>query len=1225
MNSFLKKYLCLILAIVSFIIVIILEKGAINQKTEILLVKSFQKKFHEKETKLASYLEQIELEIQDSAFDGNYLKKFHTYNQLLQKEGYGFLIFKHNELVYWSDRSISFYDYFTEEDEQDKFWRLPNGYYLKEDIQTGDHIIVGLMLIKYDYPYKNKYLKNSFHKDFTLPPEFHIEELHTENSIPIHNLNNECVFSLKHDNVKLSTAYQLYFPGILYLIGLLFLFVFLRKEIKRNELGTFTKLAALAVVLFLIYWLHIILRVPNLFYDLKFFSPSYFSYNMWLPSLGDYLLISIFFFFWALNFNLDINFKRLSANWGVSIHKVIAAFLLLCALFFLLINKSIYVLVYNSSISFSLNRINDLTFHSILGYLSIAILLLGLFLVAARIMEEIGKFYSKRKMVFVIIATTAFMVVLQLLFTSAISYPIVLFLLAILLLLVVMTSKYLQKFTLSYLIAFIAIATLYSLSIINKTLLKKTNEAQQLLSTNLVAEHDPAAEVLLYKVQKQISVDSKIPELLIPPFEVLEYYIANTYFNGFFRKYDLQITICDGADKLSIEPDNKMVDCFPFFDRMIEDEGHQVLGTNFYFMDRMNGRITYFGKFNYPWASVSDSLGVTVFIELVSTLASEGLGYPELLLDKSMEKPTSYKNFSYAKYNNGMLVDSQGDFMYNHYFDAYEVSDETFTIGRWNGHRHIIYRINENNYVIVSREIFSLIDYLISFPYLFVFFFFLSLVFMTIGNKAVRLKAFSFDLRFKIQASIIAIVFVSLLVVAVVTIFYNVEEYHTKHQHDLNEKMKSISEEIDMRLYNMEEVNDSIQSWMLRELAKLSNIFRTDINIFGNDGNLLATSREEIYHRGLISTKINSQAYYELYENYKANYFQPEHIGELSYLSAYKPIINSKRNYLGTINLPYFTRQDKYSQEISTFIVAFLNLYVILFLASVIAAIFISNQITRPLILIRDNLRKMELGKRNEPLNYKGDDEIGMLTKEYNKKVDELSNSAELLARSERESAWREMAKQIAHEIKNPLTPMKLNIQYLQRSLGKSAQKDEFFDRVTKTLIEQIDNLSAISTEFSNFAQIPTARNQVFNLAGQIKKVIDLFGTHDRATISLQIDDAEHVEVNADREQLGRAIINLVKNAIQAIPMGVKGNVEIKLQKSNDMALITVTDDGSGIAEELRSKLFSPSFTTKSSGMGLGLSIVKSIVENFNGRIWFETELNVGTSFFVEIPIFVHK
>ena len=271
---------------------------------------------------------------------------------------------------------------------------------------------------------------------------------------------------------------------------------------------------------------------------------------------------------------------------------------------------------------------------------------------------------------------------------------------------------------------------------------------------------------------------------------------------------------------------------------------------------------------------------------------------------------------------------------------------------------------------------------------------------------------------------------------------------------------------------------------------------------------------------GLVSTRINAQAYYEIFENFQISYFQPEKIGQLSYLSAYRPIINNRGNYLGVINLPYFIKQDKYSQELSTIIVAFINLYVLLFLASIIVAVFIANQITRPLVVIQENLRKIELGKRNEPIRYSRKDEIGSLVKEYNKKVDELAVSADLLARSERESAWREMAKQIAHEIKNPLTPMKLNIQHLQRAKREGQQDDKFLERVTSTLIEQIDNLSNIATEFSNFAKIPTARNQVFNLSEQLQKVIDLFETHSRVGIEFHSNGMEDIEVNADREQL---------------------------------------------------------------------------------------------------------
>jgi len=273
-------------------------------------------------------------------------------------------------------------------------------------------------------------------------------------------------------------------------------------------------------------------------------------------------------------------------------------------------------------------------------------------------------------------------------------------------------------------------------------------------------------------------------------------------------------------------------------------------------------------------------------------------------------------------------------------------------------------------------------------------------------------------------------------------------------------------------------------------------------------------------------------------------------------------------------------------------------------------------------VVIQENLQKMELGKHNEPIYYRRNDEIGSLVREYNKKVDELAVSADLLARSERESAWREMAKQVAHEIKNPLTPMKLNIQHLQRARGKGKEYNEYIERVTATLIEQIDNLSNIATEFSNFAQIPNARNQVFELAGQLKKVIDLFATDERAKIKFDCKGFELLKVNADREQLSRAIINLIKNAIQSIPDDKTGNICVSLNRRDHMAVIAVSDDGLGIPVELREKLFSPSFTTKTSGMGLGLAIVKNIVENFSGKIWFETESGIGTTFYIEIPVY---
>ncbi|MDO9614372.1 MAG: HAMP domain-containing sensor histidine kinase, partial [Bacteroidota bacterium] len=321
--------------------------------------------------------------------------------------------------------------------------------------------------------------------------------------------------------------------------------------------------------------------------------------------------------------------------------------------------------------------------------------------------------------------------------------------------------------------------------------------------------------------------------------------------------------------------------------------------------------------------------------------------------------------------------------------------------------------------------------------------------------------------------------------------------------------------------------------------------------------------------------------------------------------------------------LPYFTREDELKQGISTFVVAFINLYLILFLASVIVAVILSNKITLPLSLIREKLKGIQLGKKNEQINYEAGDEIGALVKEYNRKVDELAESAELLAKSERELAWREMAKQVAHEIKNPLTPMKLNIQYLQRAKAEGREHyDDFFERVTKNLIEQIDTLSGIATEFSNFAQIPKAKNEVFDLLEVLRKVCDLFEPNQNLCFSFELNNLKEVLIFADKEQLSRAFLNLIKNSIQAIPSDQNGEIRIEVEMDELVAHIAISDNGSGINEEALEHLFEPNFTTKTSGMGLGLSIVKNIVNNFGGKVWYETELEKGTTFFIEIPVY---
>ena len=1229
MHLKLNKYVYLITALSFFVIAAVIENSLLQKHPESHLIEDFQNQLKDNEEKLSDYLQNIATTVTADNFDGNFIGYIKENSISLEEQGFAFLIYQSGRLVYWSDRSVSFYDQDNFLKQQRGLLKLPNGYYLIHTLVKGDFSIYGLQLIKHKYRYENKYLKNSFFKQYELPDKFEITDTIVDNAIPVYNGKHDFLFSVKPLGNYLCTTRQLLFPGIIYLFGLIFLLYYFRREFVETKAPFFQKLFGLSIALFLVYWLHLIFSIPKVFYYLHFFSPEYFALNNWLPSLGDFFLLALFFLFWMYNFANDQNIQHVHKNSLLPRKVIIVLLLLFSATTYLLVNYYIEELIFNSTISFSLNKIIDVSAQTGIGIFSIGLFLMAILFFLIKIINESHYDFRLWELIIIIATIVLFLAAIQYFSVGKIAVNAYVFFIITCILASLLRKNYLQQFTLSYLIAFISVTSIYSLIVIYQTTSEKEREHQKLLAFNLVADHDPTAEVLLAEIQEKIRVDSIIPAMLISEEGLTEAtkqelsdYIGQKYFNGYFRKYEVRVWICTGNDSLQIEMENRIEHCFDFFEDMIKAQGMQIQGTKslFYFMDNMNGRISYTGRLHFP--IISEEKGVSIFIELNSDLLFEGIGFPELLIDKSMAKPENYQKFDYAKYYGGELTDKHGDYNYNFYVDTYLSSDKEFDFKRWDGMEHLIYNTKENNFVIVSRKVFTLIDYLISFPYLFVFYFLSVAVFLLIWNKSIRKKPVTFDLKFRIQAAIISIVFVSLLMVAVATIWYNVREYREKHYNDLNEKMKSIAEEIDMRLNDKPEINGELQEWLRLELIKLSNIFRTDVNIYGTDGDLIASSRFEIYDRGLVSTRINSNAFYEIFENFQISYFQPEKIGEMSYLSAYRPIINNRGDYLGVTNLPYFIKQDKYSQEVSTIVVAFINLYVLLFLLSIIVAVFIANQITRPLVVIQQNLRKIELGKRNEPIRYDRKDEIGSLVKEYNKKVDELSVSADLLARSERESAWREMAKQIAHEIKNPLTPMKLNIQQLQRAKKEGDPDDKFLERVTSTLIEQIDNLSNIATEFSNFAKIPTARNQVFNLSEQLQKVIDLFETNGNVSIVFHTNELEGIEVNADREQLSRAIINLVKNGIQAIPEGKSGRIIIDLNRRDHMAVVSVLDNGTGIPVELRDKLFSPSFTTKSSGMGLGLAIVKNIVENFSGTIWFETEIGKGTTFYLEIPVY---
>jgi nitrogen fixation/metabolism regulation signal transduction histidine kinase len=348
---------------------------------------------------------------------------------------------------------------------------------------------------------------------------------------------------------------------------------------------------------------------------------------------------------------------------------------------------------------------------------------------------------------------------------------------------------------------------------------------------------------------------------------------------------------------------------------------------------------------------------------------------------------------------------------------------------------------------------------------------------------------------------------------------------------------------------------------------------------------------------------------------------QEENMSSLNYLSIYAAVRNETGSVYAYLNIPYFLSQVDLNQEISNFLVTIINLNAFIFLIAGTIALFITNKITRSFSVIGDKMKEISVGRNNEEIVWNRNDEIGELVKQYNKMVRQLEQSAGALAKSEREGAWREMARQVAHEIKNPLTPMKLSIQYLQKAINSNqANVKQLTSNVANTLVEQIDHLSKIAADFARFANIGNTHLEIFDLHDVLENLTDLFQANPNVDFVWNKSN-EEIIIKADKTHMNRLFTNLITNAIEACNGNGHCVVEIDERLEDSKAVIEIQDNGEGIAPEMQPKIFTPNFTTKTSGTGLGLAMCKSIVEQSGGSIWFETEQGRGTTFYVALPV----
>jgi two-component system, NtrC family, nitrogen regulation sensor histidine kinase NtrY len=408
-------------------------------------------------------------------------------------------------------------------------------------------------------------------------------------------------------------------------------------------------------------------------------------------------------------------------------------------------------------------------------------------------------------------------------------------------------------------------------------------------------------------------------------------------------------------------------------------------------------------------------------------------------------------------------------------------------------------------------------------------------------------------------------------------------------------------------------------------LSRVSNLLDNDINIYTLQGELFATTIPQVYQRVVSAPRMNPYAYEQFLAGKTTRLVLQERIGKLTYFAGYLVLLDNQQQPRGYLNLPYLSRQDLLESQRQRYIAYFINSYVVIILLLLVSSLFLSRQLANPLKLLNQKLAATNLGAKNETIPWNSRDEIGTLIASYNQMVEKLEASERKMAKTEREVAWREMARQVAHEIKNPLTPMRLSLQHLQRLLQtpNPKEREDDINRLVSTLITQIDSLTNIANSFSQFTTIDTGKAAPVELHHLLTDVAELYQGLDGLVVQLDLPpiEAGNIIILADRNQLNRALVNLVRNGIQA--MNQQGTLRLGLRHADGYSTIQITDTGTGIPEDIRHRIFEPNFSTKNSGMGLGLAITRRIVEAFGGAIGFETELSKGTTFWLTFPLLV--
>lgn len=1203
---------------------------------------------------LESYLKKQEDRFQAIAADTNLLRSIYNKGgnktkQELVNETQGLFAYAVDEtgrpeLVYWNTYTMSVNN--TDLEKQDGKYTVTyqNGFFelLKHSFARDGKqcIIAGLIPIHWDYFIENKYL----HKQFADYPN--IESLYAISSdgtgIPINNSDGETVFHLKQKDAvsfDLPDTYSI----ALRVLAVLFLMAFingLASEIVR-ERGFFPGYFFLVSIIIVVRISTYYFPIPFAFRKLELFDPSIYASSSIHPSLGDLLINAVLLFWMAVFFKYRYPpLQQLAPSpsyegkWKK--YASIGCLLLMPVITFGFADL-VSSLVIDSKISFDVTNFFSLNAYTFLSFIILSFMMYAYFhLSHILIIPSVKASMSFYQRLVIVAGSGLFMLSFQ------VATPLISIRVAILvwLLIYIAVLEYRQKdighslvqsaFFLFWLIFFGASVTM--LIVAQNT--KVEIEQRKKIAEKLTYQTDPSGESLMNIATANID-DGFISENFNRfrseySNKYLKDSLINENFSGYLNKYDTRVYTYDSSFRPLYNDDSTY---YHVIRHVIESEGKLTSIPHLYYYENSQDLFSYLYE---KTVLTKDSvvIGYLFVIAKPKRYKSEAL-YPELFKQVADVASDLNTNYAYAVYSKSKLINSFNDYGFSSVLAPADMPRLEYDERTRDDYSELWYNAGHNKVVVVVKKNDRFVETVTLFAYLFCVFLAVVVLFHIASFMVgVRFKwnsikeIFHFNIRTQIHIIIIFVSLFSFVVIGIATISFfivrfdrNNEERLTKAIQVMASEMSTIRDKyVDEDLPTLNYLGTSGDD-LEKKIFEISEIHNVDVNVYDAKGNLTVSTQPYIYNKHVLSGKMEPRAFYALNYDKQTQKIQTETVDNFSFLSIYVPVKYKDGGVYAYINIPYLNSQSELNQEISNFLVTLINLNAFIFVLAGAIAMLITNRITSSFTLIGDKMREISLGRMNEAIVWTRNDEIGALVIEYNKMVQKLEESAQGLARSEREGAWREMARQVAHEIKNPLTPMKLSIQYLQKAINSgSPNVKQLSEQVAETLVEQIEQLAKIAGDFSQFANIGNVNPERFDISEVLSTLINLYNTDSHLHIDWQKTSAGPDHVWADKVQVNRLFTNLIKNAIEASDEGATVEITIRQYRQDHKVMIAVIDNGSGIPQEMQGKIFTPNFTTKSSGTGLGLAICKGIVEKANGAIWFETREGKGTSFYVLLP-----